>query len=376
MRAALLGMGKIGSGVYEQLAGREDITIEKVLDIRPIKGMEDRQVYHFEEIENDKSIDTVVELMGGKEPAHSFALRAIRSGKNFVSANKHMLARFLPELTAECEKNGVEIRYSAAVGGGIPYLYNLLRLKRSDDILCVSGIVNGTTNYILDLMQSESASFDDVLKKAQEMGYAESDPTNDIEGMDAANKLALMCDLAFDCSIDPEMIMREGIKDISRQDVALFAQMGKVVRYIVKGEKTRNGIRAFAMPVLLDRDDMFAAVKRNFNMIGVTGRSAGELCFYGQGAGKDPTACAVVNDLTDIGRENRAVTFRADGFRELPLISDEGVYYIRCALRPDFAAERVGEDAYITRSVSAEELSGFLSTVRLTGKAFAARMGR
>ena len=261
MNIGLLGMGTIGSGVFEILEKRSDIRVSRVLDLREIAGLEGRLTRRFEDILEDPAIDTVVELLGGLEPAHTFAVRSMQAGKHFVTANKLMVSTHFSELMRVADEAGVEFRFSACVGGGIPYLYNLLRARRADRVLEVGGIVNGTTNLILDTMQSTGADFQEVLLQAQRMGYAEADPSADIDGLDARSKLSISMNLAFDVCIDPAAIPTAGIRHLHKGDVEAFAALGYACRFLTRAVRQEDGrLSAYVEPTLLPASAIEAAV--------------------------------------------------------------------------------------------------------------------
>lgn len=237
MKIGLLGMGTIGSGVYEIVQKRADMEIVRVLDLRPIPELGEKLTARFEDIVQDEQIDTVVELMGGLEPAHEFALRAMRAGKNVITANKLMISHHFDEIMRTAKERSVALRLSACVGGGIPYLHNLLRARRVDEILWVGGIVNGTTNLILDTMQAREAEFDAVLREAQRLGYAEADPASDIDGIDARSKLTIAMNLAFGAVADTRAVLTEGLRRLTRADVAQFRRLGFVCRYLTYAQR-------------------------------------------------------------------------------------------------------------------------------------------
>ena len=191
MIIGLLGLGTIGSGIYEHLLKRDDIHVKRILELRRHPGLEALETSDFNEILNDPEIDTVVELIGGMEPAHTFTVQALKAGKNVVSANKLMLSHHMEEILTLAREKGVQYRYDASVGGSIPFLYNLMRHRGADRLTAISGIVNGTTNLILDIMQTSDRGFDDVLQEAQRLGYAEANPSADIDGIDAMCKIAI-----------------------------------------------------------------------------------------------------------------------------------------------------------------------------------------
>ena len=362
MNIGLLGMGAIGSGVFEQLAAREDITVRRVLDKRKIEGVESLLTTDIAEILGDPEIDTVVELMGGNEPAHRFVLEAMRAGKNVVSANKLMIAGNLKELLDTAQQMGVSFRFSASVGGSIPYLVNLLRARRADRLTRVMGIVNGTTNLILDTMQTTGESFDQVLKQAQAAAYAEADPSADIDGIDARSKIAIAASLAFDAHVRPENVLTAGIRYIRAEDVELFRKKGWVCRLIARAERFEGDrVTAFVEPTLVTPESPFASVYRNDNLICMNGKRFGQQSFSGQGAGKSPTAYAVVNDLIDTMYSPQYLPFSSE-LRDLPV--DNGLirrcYYLRTSACVEIPGETLaaknGFCAYVTQPMPVQRM--------------------
>ena len=357
MNIGLLGMGTIGSGVFEILEKRSDIRVSRVLDLRDIAGLEGRLTRRFEDILEDPAIDTVVELLGGLEPAHTFAVRSMQAGKHFVTANKLMVSTHFSELMRVADEAGVEFRFSACVGGGIPYLYNLLRARRADRVLEVGGIVNGTTNLILDTMQSTGADFQEVLLQAQRMGYAEADPSADIDGLDARSKLAISMNLAFDVCIDPAAIPTAGIRHLHKGDVEAFAALGYACRFLTRAVRQEDGrLSAYVEPTLLPASAIEAAVGKNDNLISFTGEYAGVQKFFGQGAGKFPTGYAVVEDLIDILGPDRLPLCGRYAPTDLAnhLVSQS--YYLRTSAPLNVEAESLGENRYRTRPLPVGEM--------------------
>ena len=371
MKIGLLGIGTVGSGVLEQLAGREDIAVKRVLARRDRPELGAKQTHRFEDILDDPEIDTVVEVMGGMHPAYEYVLRALQAGKNVVTANKLMLSHHFEELLNAARRSGVQLRFDASVGGGIPYLYNLMRTSRADTIRSLSGIVNGTTNLILDTMQTSGADFADVLAQAQRAGYAEADPSSDIDGLDARAKLCISASIAFGRYVDPEDISVAGIRSISREDIMTFKKLGYVCRLLVRAERL-DGDRfcAFIEPTLLGPGEQEAAVRRNDNLIALVGHRVGLQSFFGQGAGKDPTAFSVVMGLTDIlghvdpleGRlpEGRATVDNS-------LLAHR--YYVRTTSRLGIAAEKLrgGGDAniYLTSPIPVDRMHALAASLRM-----------
>ena len=300
MKIGLLGAGTIGFGVVELCNGTKDLEIIRVLDRRVIPGLEDRLTQKPEDILNDPEIDTVVELLGGVTPAFTWVEQALRSGKNVVTANKMMVSEKLPELLEAAQAGHSQLRFSAAVGGGIPFLYNLLRARRVDTVLSVEGILNGTTNYILTRMQEEHAGYDEVLKDAQRLGYAEADPTADVSGMDTECKIMLASCIAWNGRINKREILREGIGQITQQDQDATASMNRVLRLMARSLWTAQGLRITVEPTLVSAASLPAGIRLVENMACWTGKNAGLQRFTGAGAGRYATAGAVVNDLMDL----------------------------------------------------------------------------
>ncbi|MGX8706530.1 MAG: homoserine dehydrogenase, partial [bacterium] len=236
MVIGLLGLGTIGSGIYEHLQKRGDIRVKKILELKRHPGFEALETSDFNEILNDPEIDTVIELIGGIEPAHTFTVQAMKAGKNVVTANKLMLSHHMEELLTLAKEMGVQYRYDASVGGSIPFLYNIARHRTADTLTALSGIVNGTTNLILDIMQTDGMDFDDVLKQAQAQGYAEANPAADIDGIDAQCKIAIASAVAYQQYVRPEAVSTEGIRHISGRDIIYFKRQGWVCRLIAQSQ--------------------------------------------------------------------------------------------------------------------------------------------
>lgn len=359
-------MGTIGSGVFEICKHREDISVKRVLDLRNIAQLGEILTQRFEDIESDSEIDTVVELMGGVEPARTFALRAMRAGKNFVTANKLMVATHMAELFAAAKENNVEFRLGASVGGGISYLASLVRARRVDTLTSVYGIVNGTTNLILDNMQSTGAEFVEALLEAQRKGYAEANPSSDIDGIDARSKLAISMSLAFSAVANPEEIPTTGIRSLKKTDIQVFKSMGYACRFLTYAAKNSDGtVSAYVEPTLVAPDSLEASVQKNDNLIGFTGLYAGDRRFFGQGAGKMPTAQTVVSDLIDISTLPKAPQF--DGVGKTLKIDNSNFlrrYYVRTKARLPFQAEALENGAYITGPTAVSKMHEMLANLR------------
>lgn len=367
MIIGLLGLGTIGSGIYEHLLKRDDIHVKRILELVRHPGLEALETSDYSEILNDPEIDTVVELIGGMEPAHTFTVQALKAGKNVVTANKLMLSHHMEELLTLARDMGVQYRYDASVGGSIPYLYNLMRYRSADRLTAVSGIVNGTTNLILDIMQTEGRPFDEVLAEAQQKGYAEANPAADIDGIDAMCKLCIASAVAYNSYLRPEDIDTEGIRHITAGDIILFKQEGWVCRLIVRSALNGDGsICAYVEPTLVPADSTEAAVKLNNNAIFVTGEYFGVHAFQGQGAGKDPTAFAVELGLRDI---LEGVSPRLSPIPEGYARVDNGAaihrYYVHTTAKLPVAASALG-DAFVTEPVSVRQMHDLAKQLRTT----------
>lgn len=311
IKIALLGYGTIGSGVVEVLninkesitkrAG-EEIEVKYILDLRDFPGdpMQDKIVHDYEVIANDPEIQVVVEAMGGVEPAYTFVKKALMAGKSVTTSNKALVAKHGAELLAIAKEKNINFLFEASVGGGIPIIRPLNSSLTADEIEEITGILNGTTNYMLSKMTFEGSEFDDVLKDAQAKGYAEADPTADIEGHDACRKIAILTSLVCGQQVDFEEIHTEGITKISATDMKYAKAMGRVIKLLASSKKAGDSYYARVAPVMLSPEHPLYSVNDVFNAIFVHGNVLGDAMFYGSGAGKLPTASAVVADIVEI----------------------------------------------------------------------------
>ncbi len=300
MKIGLLGFGTVGKGVYDITQTMPDVQVTKVLCRRELT-LGDVQVTHdFQDILNDPAIDTVVEVMGGLHPAWDYVKAAILAGKNVVTANKALVNHFYDELIPLTVQMGVKFRCTAAVGGGIGWLSELERVKRVDSLSKVGGIMNGTCNYILDNMTTKGLDYAVALQQAQELGYAEADPSADVDGPDTWNKTIISANIAFDVSLVKDSVPVCGIRNISAADVAEFTKRGYVCKMMGTAEKTEAGIAAYVQPTLVPQGEPAAAVPMNYNLISMVGSNSGPRSLFGQGAGRYPTAYNVVQDCVDV----------------------------------------------------------------------------
>ena len=296
MNIGLLGFGVVGRGVYEIVENRKDMAVTKVLCRRDLglpAGVETRDMG---EILADPAIDTVVEVLGGLHPAYEYVRGALEAGKNVVTANKALIAAYYDDLTALATEKGVSLRCTAAVGGGIGWLSEVERARRIQKIESLRGIMNGTCNYILDNMTTNGLSYETALKQAQALGYAEADPSADVDGIDTWNKTIISANVAFGVSMDRETVPVAGIRNISAGDVAQFAAHGLVCKLM----GCADGENAYVQPTLVKGEELEANVPMNYNCITFQGEISGTMSFYGQGAGRYPTAYNVVQDLADV----------------------------------------------------------------------------
>ena len=349
IKIGLLGAGTVGSGVVKVLEmNRQQITervgaelmIKKVLvrdcsKVRPF--LANYQVTDkIEDILNDDEIEIVVELMGGLNPAKDYMLRAMEAGKNVVTANKDVVAQFGKEMFAKAEEKDVDFLFEASVGGGIPIITPLKQCLTANQVTEIMGIVNGTTNYMLTKMTECGSDYESVLKEAQEKGYAEANPSADVDGLDAARKAAILASLAFNTRVELKDVSVEGITKITPDDIEYAKNLGYVIKLLAVGKETQeNGVDVRVHPVFLPKEHPLAAVNGVFNAIFVKGNAIGDAMFYGQGAGSLPTASAVVADVIEVSRDILHDNFgrvRCTCYEEkpiCPLEKTKSSYYVR-----------------------------------------------
>lgn len=308
---AVLGYGTVGSGVVEVINTNQDsinrragdeIRIKYVLDLRDFPGdpVQEVLVHDYETIVNDPEVDIVVEVMGGLEPAHTFVKRALEAGKSVATSNKALVAKFGPELMDIARNKNINFLFEASCGGGIPIIRALNQSLTADEIDEVTGILNGTTNYMLTKMDTEGSRFESVLKEAQEKGYAEADPTADVEGYDACRKIAILSSLAYGKFLNYENIHTEGITRITPEDMEYAKAMGMSIKLLATSRKlSEDSYYAVVAPFLVGKNNPLYSVNDVYNGIFVHGNVLGDAMFYGSGAGKLPTASAVVADVVD-----------------------------------------------------------------------------
>ncbi len=315
----LLGCGTVGSGVYHLIQKNQDllqeavgvpVKVKRILvkdpdEPRPFEADRKLMVTEPEPILEDPEIDIMVELIGGTEPALSLILESIKRGKSIVTANKELMADQGRVVLDSAEKAGVEVRFEASVGGGIPIIHPLKENLAGDRIKRILGIMNGTTNYILTRMSEDLIDYDTALREAQDQGYAEADPSADVEGHDAANKLAILASIAFRSRVVASDVYREGIDKVRTEDLEYASELGYSVKLLGIATMDEEGVSVRVHPTMIPASHPLASVRGNFNAIFIEGESVGELMFYGQGAGSLPTATAVLGDIVDVARNLR-----------------------------------------------------------------------
>ena len=341
---AVLGYGTVGSGVVEVIrtnhelinkrAG-EEIKIKYVLDLREFPGdpVEEILVHDFEQIVNDPEVKIVVEVMGGTGAAYTFTKRALEAGKSVCTSNKALVAKYGPELMEIAKEKKINFLFEASCGGGIPIIRAINGSLTADEIDEVSGILNGTTNYMLDKMITEGADFNTVLKEAQEKGYAEADPTADVEGQDACRKIAILSSLAYGKFLNFENVYTEGITKITPEDMEYAREMGRSIKLLGTSKKLGDdSFYALVAPFLVGQDNPLYGVKGVFNSIFVHGNMLGDAMFYGSGAGKLPTASAVAADVVEAAKHLHDTIPNNWSNEEMTLMepdSVEGRFFVR-----------------------------------------------
>ena len=389
IKVAILGHGTVGSGVYEVFemnagkiarAAGEPVEVKYVLDLRDFSHLPygNKFVNDFSVIENDPEVTVVCEVMGGVRAAYDFTKRCLLAGKSVCTSNKELVATKGEELLRIAKEKNVNYLFEASVGGGIPIIRPMVQCLAANEFNQICGILNGTTNYILTQMIKNGVAFEDALGQAQVNGYAEADPTADIEGHDACRKICILSDLAFGDKFDPDEVSCEGITKITLRDVECADKLGCVIKLIGRAVRCEDGSAyAFVAPHLVQKESPLAAVEDVFNAIMVDGNATGEVMFYGKGAGKLATASAVCADMLDCmqHRDRRRDIGWGDGSQKLlrPLGGFVSPWYVRfrgerAALEAALPCESVrevdGELAASVNPLSSDELAARLETIR------------
>ncbi|WP_151076303.1 homoserine dehydrogenase [Flintibacter sp. KGMB00164] len=376
-KVAILGFGTVGSGVAEVLSKNSqgiarrsggEIQVKYILDVRdfPDSPFKDCFVKDFSIIENDPEVDVVVETIGGAKVALEFTTRALKAGKSVVSSNKELVATHGYELLQLAKANGVSYLFEASVGGGIPILRPLTNCLAANEVEQITGILNGTTNYILTRMIKAGLTFEQALKEAQDNGYAEKDPTADVDGHDACRKICILSALACGQHVYPQQVPTQGIREVTLADVAYADSCGYKIKLLGRCLREPEGkVCAFVAPHLVSCENPLAGVEDVFNAIAVTGNAVGDVMFYGRGAGKLPTASAVVADVIDIARDPKRDRGNqwGPGSEDLVVSSDSltSRWYVRANLSMDQARLACGEILPLARSGAPAQEAAFLT---------------
>lgn len=397
IQVAVLGYGTVGSGVVEVIEKNkaeinkksgEELNIKYILDLRDFPGdpYEKKVVHDVELILNDPEIQIICETMGGLKPAYDFTRRALESGKSVCTSNKELVAAHGPELIQIAHDHKCNYLFEASVGGGIPIIRPLNYSLTAEKIDTITGILNGTTNYILSKMEKEGANFDDVLKIAQEKGYAERNPEADVEGYDACRKIAILSSLMSGKNVRYEDIYTEGITKITAADFIYARAMGKTIKLLAQSKESDDSFYAMVAPFMIGREHPLSMVDGVFNAVCVHGNMLGDSMYYGRGAGKLPTASAVVSDVVDCARHIGKVImcfWDAEDVTLTGIDQDSRRFFVRVAGEKEkeaiavfqqlsvIEAEVPGEFAFVTEKMTEQDFNekaqavGIISRIRI-----------
>jgi homoserine dehydrogenase len=370
INVGLLGHGVVGGGVAKTLRDKADTIARRVGQPVVLRGVLVRDPSRHQDADwlritadpadvlDDPEVQIVVEMLGGEQPAHDYIRRAIANGKHVVTANKEVMAKHGPSIVAEAASRGLDVAYEASVGGGIPVIGPFKLDLLANDISRVAAIINGTTNYIITRMSTAGLDFETALREAQAAGYAEPDPRNDVEGIDAAYKLAILSTLAFHARVHPDQVYREGITGLQPSDFRYARELGYAIRLLAIAKLVDGGLEARVHPTLVPAGTILASVDDVYNAVQVEGDLVGRILFYGRGAGAGPTASAVVADVIDlaqriVGGEIRpTVAIYDESIRPRPMDDVHSRYYLRLV-----AADRPGVIAQIAGIFGARRIS-------------------
>lgn len=354
MKIAVLGYGTVGSGVVEVLSrnhdniakrAREEISVKYVLDLREFPGstIEQVLVHDFQKIVSDPEVKVVVETMGGVEPAYTYVKSSLLAGKSVCTSNKELVARHGAELLEIARQNNINFLFEASVGGGIPIIRPLNQSLTADEIEEITGILNGTTNYILTEMRDKGIDFDTALKEAQAKGYAERNPAADVEGFDTCRKIAILTSLAYGMQVQFEEIATEGITKITDVDIRYADALGAAIKLFGSSKKLDEKVYAIVAPKMIRPNHPLYSVNGVFNAILVRGNVLGDVMFYGSGAGKLPTASAVVSDVIDATKHQHVNIMQIWGSKKLELADNSTMkdkFFLRVPMAKRAEAEK------------------------------------
>lgn len=386
MKVAVMGYGTVGSGVVEVIEHHSDIIpkrtggkaleISHILDLRdfPNDAHKDLFTKDFNDILNDEETKIVAETMGGVNPAFDFTMKLLKAGKSVVTSNKELVAQRGLELLQAAEESGANYLFEASVGGGIPIIRPLCQCLAANYIEGIAGILNGTTNFILTMMIEKGMSFDEALKIAQKKGYAEKDPTADVEGYDACRKVCILASLAFGKHVYPNQVETEGITNITLEDVSYIENAGGVIKLLGQIKYINdNEIAAFVSPAVVYNGSQLASVKDVFNAILVRGDAVGDVCFYGPGAGKLPTASAVVADIIDCAKHSERKKIFGWGAGAEDYVVDykeriEMPFYVRAKATPAEINAKFSDVKFLSRKGQPSDEVAFITDIMTENK--------
>ena len=369
-KVAIMGYGTVGSGVYDIIktnsdklsrsANGESVDIKYILDIRDFDDHPEKELFtkEFNDILNDDEVSVVAEVMGGLHPAYEFTKSLLEAGKSVVTSNKELVATYGTELLEIARGKNVNYFFEASVGGGIPIIRPMHQCLTANNILKIAGILNGTTNYILTRMTQSGMSYDEALKEATDLGYAEADPTADVDGLDAGRKIAIMASIAFHSRVTFSDVYIEGIRNITAKDIFYAKEFNSVIKLVGIARKDEDGIEVKVLPILIPQDHPLATVNDSFNAVFVHGTASDDTMYYGRGAGKRPTASAVTGDLCTVARhivEKHSNLHVCSCYKELPVKNIQDTYS-RFFLRLQ-VADRPGVLANITSVFGTSQVS-------------------
>ena len=372
MKIGLLGYGIVGKGVYDILEETPGLEVKYVLDLRDLPELGNKLTKDLNVILADPEVETVVELIGGMHPAYEFVKKSLEAGKNVVTANKLMVSLHYGELVHIAVEKGVSFRYSASAGGGIPWLVNLQRAHRVSRLEKVYGIMNGTTNYILDAMATLGEEFDVALAEAQRLGFAEADPSSDIDGLDTRHKTTLSANVAFGVVLDDEKVDAFGIRGVKKCDIEAAQDAGYVLKLLGNAYREEKGVAAFVEPTLVPAETPEGNIHGCDNIIGFEGSYIGKTHFIGAGAGRYPTGYAVAQDLVDIASGLGVLYNEKMEPADVSNDAELHAYYVRTDFTEDpfFAAleKKPFGEGFATEKVSVRQMHDFAARAKDAGK--------
>jgi len=378
MKIAILGLGTVGYGVYDIIQSKDylkDVVVKYVLDknleLQKVVGENTLVTTDYNKILEDKEVELVVETMGAKNFSYDCIKKALLAGKSIVTANKEVIAEHIDELTSLKNEKKVQLYYEASVGGGIPVIYPLHQASKVNYIANIKGILNGTTNFILTKMSEENYTFEDALKLAQKLGFAEADPTADLEGLDMVRKIAILSSIAYKGTIDLDKVYHYGISNVSKDDIDYIKEAGYGLKLIASSKINNNVVDIRIEPSLVSASSVFSKANYEFNIVSIDCDVNGELMFYGKGAGRYPTANAIINDLIMYMENDNSYSFKNENELVVEEAKENAQYYFRFKDEKDINDDIIlsrRANQVITKEISKEEFYKYIDKVNFYGK--------